>query len=92
MPTFDDIPVRDALAAERTLVAAERTFLAYVRTAFAMFVTGISGAELIEHGVLNAVGYALAGLSALVFAASVVRYRRAQRDVASMVARLGAED
>ena len=40
------VSVTDALAAERTVLAAERTFLAYLRSAFALFVAGVTGAQL----------------------------------------------
>ena len=86
-----NIPVTDALAAERTLLAAERTFLSYVRSSFAFFVAGITGSQLLDTEWLVVIGYALAGASVVVLALGVHRLRSARAIVKDLVARIGIE-
>ena len=85
------VPIRDGLAAERTVLAAERTFLAYVRTAFAMIVAGLTGSQLLDDPLLVAVGYALFALSLVLFAIGVWRYGKSRRATREMLERLERE-
>lgn len=85
------VSVTDALAAERTVLAAERTFLAYVRSSFALFVAGVTGAQLLEAQWLLAVAYALAIIAPLVLLVGVQRLRTSRRVVAELLARMANE-
>ncbi|MBK6576423.1 MAG: DUF202 domain-containing protein [Sandaracinaceae bacterium] len=85
------VSVTDALAAERTVLAAERTFLAYLRSAFALFVAGVTGAQLLEAQWLLAVAYALAIIAPLVLLVGVQRLRASRRVVAELLARMANE-
>lgn len=87
---YDRVPVPDGLAGERTFLANERTLLAYVRTAFAMFVAGLTGAELLEDRLLVAVGHVLSVLALVVFAVGIRRYRSSRRATLRMLERLRA--
>lgn len=89
---YERVPVRDGLAAERTILAAERTFLAYVRTSFAMFIAGVSGSHLLEQPVLIGIGYALTALSVGVFFFGLLRHRRSRQEVRRMLDRLAGAD
>ncbi|MCA9534892.1 MAG: DUF202 domain-containing protein [Myxococcales bacterium] len=86
-----NIPVTDALAAERTQLAAERTFLAYVRSAFAFFVAGVSGSQLLDAAWLVAIAYVLAGSSILVLAFGFHRLHASRTVVRDLVARIERE-
>ncbi|MEO1269919.1 MAG: DUF202 domain-containing protein [Myxococcota bacterium] len=88
---YTRVPVKDGLAAERTVMAAERTFLAYVRSAFAMFVTGLTGSQLLDNPLLVGTGYLLATLSLVVFATGVGRFWRARCVTTAMLERLEDE-
>jgi putative membrane protein len=88
---YERVPVRDGLAAERTILAAERTFLAYLRTAFAMFVTGITGSAFLERRSLIVIAYILTGLSAAVFLLGIVRFIRSYNTAHRMLLRLERE-
>lgn len=72
---FERMPLRDALAVERTALASERTFLAHLRTGFATFLAGVTGAGLLEALVFKILGglLAFAGLAMFVF--GILRYR-----------------
>lgn len=85
---YDEVPVPDALAAERTLLAAERTFLAYVRTAFAMFVAGITGGQLLKDPIWSLVAYGLSVLGVVVFGVGVVRHWDSRRKTQRLLERL----
>ncbi len=85
---YERVPVRDGLAAERTVLAAERTFLAYVRTGFAMFIAGVSGSQLLQEPLLVGIGHALTALSVLVFVFGIQRHRRSRHEVRKMLNRL----
>lgn len=85
---YDDVPVTDGLAAERTFLAAERTLLAYVRTAFALFLAGVTGARLLEDPLLVRIGYVLAGTSLLVLVLGLSRFRSSARATRRLLARL----
>ena len=89
---YERVPVRDGLAAERTILAAERTFLAYVRTAFAMFVTGVTGSTFLEQTWLVGIAYVLTGMSALVFVAGVLRFIYSRNAARRMLRRLEREE
>jgi putative membrane protein len=86
-----NIPVTDALAAERTQLAAERTFLAYVRSAFAFFVAGVSGSQLLETAWLVGVGYALSAMSVVVLAFGFYRLHVSRAVVKDLVSRIERE-
>lgn len=88
---YTNIPVTDALAAERTQLAAERTFLAYVRSSFAFFVAGVSGAQLLDSAWLVAIAYVLAGSSALVLAFGIYRLQVSRGVVRDLVTRIERE-
>lgn len=75
------LPLRDALAAERTVLANERTFLAHVRTAFATFLAGATGVQLLTHELWTAVAWFFLGLGLVLFGWSLVRYRRVHREL-----------
>lgn len=83
---YEAVSATDGLAAERTFLAAERTLLSYLRTALTMFLAGVTGARLLDDAVLTTVGYLLAGVSMLVLAFGIMRYRRAE-DAARRVMR-----
>ena len=85
---YDNVPVRDALAAERTLLAAERTLLAYLRSAFALFVTGVTGAQLLEAPWLVTVAHGLSVSSVVAFAVGGWRYARSRGAVLRLLARI----
>ncbi len=85
---YGRVPVKDGLAAERTVLAAERTFLAYMRSAFAIFITGMTGSQLLTNTVLVGTSYVLAALSLLVFAVGVWRFVRSRRVTMAMLERL----
>jgi putative membrane protein len=85
---YDRLPVTDGLAGERTFLANERTLLAYVRTAFAMFIAGLTGAQLLEDRVLVVTGHVLSVLALVVFAVCLVRYRASRRATLRMLSRL----
>lgn len=85
---YDRVPVTDGLAGERTFLANERTLLAYVRTSFAMFVAGLTGAQLLEDRLLVVVGHVLSVLALVVFAVGLVRYRASRRATLRMLMRL----
>lgn len=88
---YDQVPCRDALAGERTVLAAERTFLAYVRTGFAMFITGVTGSQLLTQSLLVMLGYALTVLSVVVFLFGVVRFQRSRATVRKTLSRMREE-
>lgn len=88
---YDHVPCRDALAGERTVLAAERTFLAYVRTAFAMFITGVTGSQLLNQFVLVMLGHVLTALSLVVFFFGILRFRRSRATVRKTLGRMRAE-
>lgn len=89
---YSRVPVRDGLAAERTVLAAERTFLAYVRTAFAMLITGLTGAHLLTDPTLVSIGYVLTAVSALVFVVGIYRYAASRSETRKMLVRLEQEE
>lgn len=89
---YDRVPVTDGLAAERTVLAAERTFLSYVRTAFAMFVTGLSGAQLLQKALMITIGYVLVGLSVAVLTTGVLRLIASRRVTRRLLSRLNDTD
>lgn len=89
---YDKIPVRDGLAGERTVLAAERTFLAYVRTAFAMFVTGLTGAQFLKEPTLIMVAHALTALSVVVFVIGVRRFAKSRVETRRMLERLTEDE
>ena len=88
---YDQVPVRDALAAERTLLAAERTFLAYLRTSLALFVTGVTGAQLLDNVWLVGIAHALSGASVAVFVVGGWRYMNARQVIRDLLGRIAAE-
>ena len=88
---YKNIPVTDALAAERTQLAAERTYLAYVRSSFAFFVAGVSGAQLLESPLLLGVAHTLSGTSILVLAFGFYRLQVSRTVVRDLVHRIEAE-
>lgn len=75
------LPLRDALAAERTVLANERTFLAQVRTAFATFLAGATGVQLLTHEVWYALAWAFAVIGVVFFVAAWVHFRRVHREL-----------
>jgi putative membrane protein len=85
---YDHLPVSDGLAGERTFLANERTLLAYVRTAFALFVAGLTGTQLLEDRLLVVVGHVLSVLALLVFTIGIFRYRASRKATLRMLARL----
>ncbi|MCA9528902.1 MAG: DUF202 domain-containing protein [Myxococcales bacterium] len=87
---YEHIPVTDALAAERTVLSAERTFLAYLRTSFAMFITGLTGSQLLRRESLVVTGYVLTAASVGVLIVGAIRYRASRRRVRHLIARLVA--
>ena len=89
---YDQVPVRDALAAERTVLAAERTFLAYLRSSFALFVTGVTGAQFLEAPALLYIAHALSASSVFVFLFGVQRYLGSRRTVRALLERISAEE
>lgn len=88
---FLAVSVTDALAAERTVLAAERTFLAYLRSSFALFVAGVTGAQLLEAQWLLVVAYSLAIIAPLVLLIGAHRLRTSRRVVAELLARMADE-
>jgi putative membrane protein len=85
---YDRVAVTDGLAGERTFLANERTLLAYVRTAFAMFVAGLTGAQLLEDRLLVVAGHVLSVLALVVFVVGLFRYRVSRRATLRMLVRL----
>lgn len=88
---YEHLPVKDGLAAERTVLAAERTFLAYMRSAFAIFITGLTGSRLLTDHILVGTSYVLAVVSLGVFAVGIWRFARSRRETSAMLRRLMEE-
>lgn len=85
---YENVPVTDGLAAERTFLAAERTLLAYARTAFALFLAGVTGVRLLEDQLLVRVGYVLAVTSPLVLGFGLLRFRSSARATRRLLSRV----
>jgi len=75
------LPLRDALAAERTVLANERTYLANVRTALATFLAGVTGVQLLTHEIWNALAWAFAVVGVAIFAYAWLRFRRVHQEL-----------
>ena len=86
-----DIPVKDALAAERTVLAAERTFLAYVRTAFAIQIAGFTGVHFLSTPFLKTASYVTVGIGLVVFAFGAWRFIASRAHTRRVVDQLKAE-
>lgn len=79
------LPLRDALAAERTVLANERTFLAQVRTAFATFLAGVTGVQLLTNEVWYALAWLFAVIGVVFFCISWVHFRRVHRELLALL-------
>ena len=88
---YNRVPVRDALAAERTVLAAERTFLSYVRTAFAMFAGGLTGVHFLEEPIFMGTAYVLVAMSVIVFALGGWRFHKSRQVTRDALRRLKSE-
>ncbi|GMW03471.1 MAG: hypothetical protein AMXMBFR84_46050 [Candidatus Hydrogenedentota bacterium] len=71
-----DLTLNDHLAIDRTVLANERTLLAYWRTSIAMVITGGSAIKFFDSHWLDALGFLLILLAALV---TIVGWRRYAR-------------
>ena len=75
------LPLRDALAVERTRLANERTFLAYVRTALALLAGSVT-LLFFEGPLIHITSIVLGGLSTMVFMLGLIRFVRVRRRIA----------
>ncbi len=88
---YDRAPLRDALAAERTVLAAERTFLAYIRTGFALLLAGVTATQLVESPALRVAAWAVSSAGVAVFALGIWRFLRSYRTTRRLLARIPEE-
>jgi len=79
------VSLADALAAERTVLAAERTFLSYLRSGFALFVAGVTGAQLLHVEWLLIVANVLAVIAPLVLLFGAFRLYSSRRVVRALL-------
>lgn len=84
--------LRDRLAIDRTVLANERTLLAYLRGAMGLVIVGVTFLHFGEAGVLRHLGVAFipSGIAAAAF--GVARYRKMDRTIRAIRARLDATD
>ena len=84
---YDEIPVRDGLAAERTVMAAERTLLAYARTGLGLFAAGLAGAGWLGGPMVTA-GWLLSAIGAGILLYGWTRYKKSIAAAGRMLKRL----
>ncbi|MGC6493233.1 MAG: DUF202 domain-containing protein [Myxococcota bacterium] len=78
------LPLRDRLALERTVLANRRTFLATLRTGLALLVSGLTFIQVFEPLWLRVIGALFVVLSAPTTAAGWWMYRRASEHLAAL--------
>lgn len=88
---YDQLPLTDSLAAQRTVLAAERTLLSYLRSAFALVAGGVTGTVALDELAWKVLGYSFVAVGVVVVIVGAWRYRiehnRLDRLVRNAVAR-----
>lgn len=84
---YEALPVKDGLAAQRTVMAAERTLLAYVRTGFGLFAAGLASARWLGGPMVTA-GLVLSATGAIVLAYGWRRFAKSRTATIAMMKRL----
>lgn len=81
---YNDMILRDHLAADRTAMSNEQSLLAYIRTSLTLLIAGASGIKLFTEVGVKALGAVFVSLSILTFVMGVKSYRRMSRRLAQV--------
>jgi len=71
-----EIPVRDCLAVERTVLANERTFLAFLRTALTLFAAGVTFIQFFDSVWLTWLGWLFIPASIILVIMGSLSYKK----------------
>jgi len=77
----ETLPLRDSLAAQRTLLANERTFLAYIRTALTFFISGLTFVQFFESVLIRIVGWFFIPTGTVLFIIGALRFKRTKESI-----------
>ena len=71
-----EIPVRDCLAVERTVLANERTFLSFLRTALTLFAAGVTFIQFFNSVWLEWLGWIFIPISIILVLLGCLSYKK----------------
>jgi putative membrane protein len=86
-----ELILRDELAIDRTILANERTLLAYLRSGVALLIAGVSFIHFAEQWWFLSLGFACLPAGAVTSLVGALRFRRMDRAISVVRAKLGAE-
>ncbi|MDD3579554.1 MAG: DUF202 domain-containing protein [Desulfobacca sp.] len=79
-----EIPVRDCLAVERTVLANQRTFLAFLRTALTLFAAGVTFIQFFDSVWLTWLGWLFIPASIILVIMGSLSYKKMRGAIAGI--------